>query len=528
MAHRMIGKTAKNGRRVVVLSCLFVLVAGCTAGPSQRPPVAVRGENLPAVSAGPAPPVTPEVLPPLPPQNPSLTFVDCTADLLAVLGLPADRDLSVECGELPVPADPTRPGLGSVLLGVVRVGTGGVSSEKAPLLALGDSVAGPTVGHAVELAARASPELLDRFTVIGLDRRGAGVDRLDCAPAEARAALIDADPAAITDADLAALLTQAGSIVQTCNLDPQSALSGFGAAATAVDVELLRSRLGVATLSAVGVGDGAVALSEWARSVPGGVGRLVLDGPGDPLATETEEAAARAASTEAAFDAFALACTAPGTCPLGIDPRAAVTGLLDGLRAQPLAAPDGRRLTAGGANRALLLGLLDPADWTAVSAALTAAIDGDAVPLLDVLDPVTGPRGRFDGTLAVACNDAASRLSPIEVGELATRLGSEHPLAGGVLALDLLACAPWPVGTAPPPPAPSDELPPVLVIGTAADPRAGLDASRRTARSLASGRFLDWQGAGTGAYPRTPCVTDVVEGLLVDDRIPPPATLCPP
>ncbi len=526
----MIEKMSGNGRRVGVALCLVALVTGCTVGPSQRPPVAVRGENVPVAPMEPAPFPTSDALPPLQPQNASISFTDCTVDALALLGLPAptDRDLTVECGELPVPVDPARPDLGSVLLGVVRAGTGGVPSEKPPLLALGDSVAEPTVAHAVELATRVSPALLEEFTMIGLDRRGSGVDRLACAPPEARAALIDADPAATAEADLAALLEQARSIVQDCNLDLPSALSGFGAAATAVDIELLRSRLGVATLSAIGVGDGAAALAAWAGSAPGGVGRLVLDGPGDPLAGEADEAAARAAGTEAAFDAFALACTGQGACPLGADPRATVTGLLDRLRTQPLATPDGRRLTAGAATRALLFGLSEPADWPALHAALAAAVGGDAVPLLAALDPLLGPLGRFDGALAVACNDAAARLSPLEVGELAARMRAEHPLAGGALALDLLACAPWPTGASTTPARPAGGLPPVLVIGTAADPRAGLEGSRRTAGSLPSGLFLGWQGAGTGAYPRTPCVTEVVEGMLVNGQVPTSGTLCPP
>ena len=37
----------------------------------------------------------------------------------------------------------------------------------------------------------------------------------------------------------------------------------------------------------------------------------------------------------------------------------------------------------------------------------------------------------------------------------------------------------------------------ILVIGTAADPRGALDGSRRTADSLATARFISWQGAGT-------------------------------
>jgi hypothetical protein len=66
------------------------------------------------------------------------------------------------------------------------------------------------------------------------------------------------------------------------------------------------------------------------------------------------------------------------------------------------------------------------------------------------------------------------------------------------------------------------------VIGTAADPRGALDGSRRTADSLATARFISWQGAGTGAYPRTPCVTRVVDAMLLKGVVPESGTLCPP
>ncbi|MDN5750642.1 MAG: hypothetical protein L0H64_19390, partial [Pseudonocardia sp.] len=413
--------------RAVALLTLLGLLAGCTVGPSLRPPVAVRGENL-SIPAPAAPVEVPEALPPLPPLQPqdtTIPFVDCTTDALAALGLPAPG-LRVECGELPVPVDPARNDLGSILLGVVRVSTASGPSDKPPLLALGDSVAGPTVAHAVELATRVSPALLEEFVIIGLDRRGAGVDRLDCAPPDARAALIDADPAATTEADLAALLERAREIVQDCTLKLSSALGGFGREATAVDVDLLRDRLGVAQLSAVGVGDGADALATWARAVPGGVGRLVLDGPSDLYVGEPARTAARAASAAAAFDAFALSCTALGDCPLGPDPRATVTTLVDTLRDRPLVAPDGRRLTAGGATTAILVALSEPNSWPATAAALAAGAAGDPGPLLGVLDPVAGPGTAVEGLLATACNDNPARRSPLEVGALAARRRAEH------------------------------------------------------------------------------------------------------
>ncbi|MCX6465127.1 MAG: hypothetical protein NTW05_16280, partial [Pseudonocardiales bacterium] len=283
-----------RSRAAVVAAVLAATVlAGCTVGPSQRPPVAVRGMEQPPVPAPPGD--TPAgVVPPLQPQDPTLRFADCTATAGPRAGITVPPGLRVECAELPVPVDLARPQLGGFLLDVVRVGPTGAPLDRPPLLLLGDTAAGGSAAHAVTLAGSLSPAVLERFTVVGMDRRGTGADLLDCAPPDARAALVDADPAATAEGDLARLLEQARSVVQSCTLTPPGVPTAYGSAAAASDVEQLRVRLGVPQLSAVGKGDGAGALAGWARSAPGAVGRLVLDGPPAPTAAEPADTAERA------------------------------------------------------------------------------------------------------------------------------------------------------------------------------------------------------------------------------------------
>jgi pimeloyl-ACP methyl ester carboxylesterase len=515
---------------VVVLVCIAALLAGCTVGPSQRPPVAVRGENLPP-AVTPAPPPPPDQQLPEPQQQrTAIPFYDCTEDTLATLStpLPTDRRLRIECGEITVAAEPGRPGGRAVTLAVLRVGLADAPPNRPPLLALGDTAGQPSARHAVVLAGRVSLRLLERYTLVGLDRRGSGLDVLDCAPDDARAALVDAGTGAATATALAELLEQARAVVQECNLTLDGGLTHYRSAATAADVEQLRAALGVDRLSAIGVGDGAGALAAWARAAPASVGRLVLDGPPHPTLDQPELAETRAAAAEAAFGAFALACTGQPSCALGADPRATVTALVDQLRTQPLVAVDGTRLTAGATVTALLLGLGEPRRWPELTAALAGAGAGDPAPLLALLAPVIGPRGRFDGMLATSCNDTQRRLAPGEVGDIAGRWRTAYPLFGGTFAMRLLACAPWPPGAPAATGGRAEGAPPFVVLATAADPRSPLDGARRAAESLAPARLLTWQGAGTGAYPRTPCVRSAVDAMLVDGVIPQPGTLCPP
>ncbi len=481
----------------------------------------------PAATAG-----APVPLPAPEPQHATLPVSDCTPSLLGSLDvpIPTDRTLRADCGTLTVPLDPAQPALGTVTLGVVRAGLADVPGRaplaaRPPLLVLGDTATDPTARRAVRLAAQVPTYLLAQYAIIGLDRRGTGTDTLDCADTSARAALVDADPAAL---DPRTLLERARAVVQACNVALDGQLSGFSSAAAADDIEAVRQSLGVARLSALGTGDGATALADWAREHPRAVGRLVLDGPSDPTVDEPDRSEARAKSAEAAFDAFAQRCTSRSTCPLGADPRTTVMALVGALRAAPLTAADGRKLTAGTAVMAIRVALGEPATWPALTDALYAARGGDATALLAGLAPTLGARGRYDAALATDCNDAQNRIAPAQIEDLARRWQAAYPLFGGSYAADLVACAPWPTGGGRLQPLAPPDLPPVTVVGTAAGPRVPMEATRAVAQSLPSAAFLGWQGAGTGAFPRTQCVNSLVDNMLVDGQLPDAGTLCPP
>lgn len=534
-----------TGRRTLVgglglLAVLALLVTGCSVGPSHRPPVAVRGSAMASPPPDASAATDPDALPPLLPQRPRLQgrdYTDCTADVLqavaaAGFALPPGRALKAGCGRLDVDTDPLQRSLGTSRLEVIRVGAADAPDSRPPLVVVGDSATGGSARVAVQLATAVSADVLHAFQLIGLDRRGSGADLLDCGPTETRALVVDAEGTVGTQATdpaaLDSLLEQARGIVSECYLQLDAALGSVRSAATADDLERLRLELRINRLNVLGIGDGASAAAVWAAAHPEAVGRVVLDSPVDLVTDEPDRSEARAAAAEAAFTAFATACLSWGSCPLGGDPRAAVTGLLTALQDRPLAGADGERLTPGIALTAIRSGLAEPARWPALAAGLATAGSGDPAGLFPFIAPVLGDRGSFDGELATSCNDAGRRFTPIEAGQLAERWAAQYPMFGAAAARRLLTCAPWPAtrstSTVAALPA---TAPPLLVVGTAANPRGGQAEARKVADTLGRSRYIGWQGAGAGAYPRSSCITSLVDKMLVGGALPQANTVCP-
>jgi pimeloyl-ACP methyl ester carboxylesterase len=520
---------------LVCLLAVLGLLAGCAAGPSNRPPVAVRGSGGGAGAPEPPPPPSPPPAPAVPVPDTgdasAVDFIDCTEDMRPVLPvpIPADRALRFECADMPVEPDSDNSRRRQSSIGLMRVSlTDRPAQQRPPLLVLGDSDGETGTLRAARLAAQVPLSVLQHFNLVGMDRRGEGTSRLDCAPPDVRQSILDVDLGIGDPTAADRLLEDARQVVQECYLTEGDTLTKYDTANTAQDVERARALLGVHTLSALGLGDGARALAVWAQSSPASVGRVVLDGPPDPTQDSIGAAEAQATAAEAAFDAFSKSCIASGGCPLGADPRGAVRQLAEQLRGRPQAGLDGEQLTASAMLHAVLIGLDDPERWPDLASSIASAHTGNPTGLLRYLDQLLGLNGRFDLALATRCNDTAQRVSPPQVLQLAGKWRVDHPLFGALMAQQLLMCTAWPVPSNPARVGPAVGAPPMLVLTAAASPRVPEQGYQRAADQLSPARVVNWQGAGRGAYPRTPCVTAAVDALLVDGAVPDASVLCPP
>ena len=508
----------------VAAAIAFALLAGCTVGPSQRPSLVVGGAapQTPAPSASSAPP-----LPKLDtPSGSQIAWIDCTEVTRQRLGLatlPAGQ--TFQCARVLSALDsPSAPGAGYTRLDLVKIGSGAT-----PLVVVNDLGGMPGSLYAAQLANVLPAQFLRTFSLIGVDRRGTGgSDPVHCVPESDRAQIVGYDP---TDTNLSGLLDASRDASQQCILALDTRSAALDTTRSAEDLETIRQQLGVAHLNAIGHGEGSRVLTTYANRYPGQVGRIVLDGAPDPTLNATDTVTAQAASAEAAFTAFARDCVLRN-CPLGADPKAALTQLLAQLRQQPLAMPDGTEVTNGTTINAVLTGLADRAGWPAMATAIADARAGNGDGLVALIGPVkdgtaTDP-ARLDAQLVSGCNDQPDRLAQAEVTATVKSLSGKDPLFGGVLAQSLLLCAPWAVPSVHLARPTAQGAPPILVLSTANDPVTPGTGTARTAHNLGSGVLVNWLGSGHGALGQSGCATQAAQGFLVNGHLPANPTTCPP
>lgn len=508
-------------RAALALLAVSVLTA-CSAGPSTRPVIAVKGEENQPVDqsalAGPQP------VPPLDEyKKDSLAWSPCNEQMKDRLGAnPPQGDQTYECARMTVVLDPPgRPGRGTLGIALMRVGTG-----KSALVVVNDPGGEPGTVKAARLAASLPKDLLSTYTIIGVDRRGTGrSDGISCVPQATRAQLVEYDPA---ETEQSNLVVAAGEASQECVLDLEGRLTAFDSWRAAADLERLRDYLGVDRLNAIGLGEGSRVVTTYAQRYPNRIGRIVLDGAPDPTLDQVGVLESRAVAAEAAFDEFAKDCKTRG-CALA-NPREDVKALLTQLRTTRVRG-EYVDLTPGSALNAILAGLTDRSRWPALADALVKARAGDAGGLFAFLDPLVNDLEenppRFDAGLVIGCNDTATRIPPDRVKALAVDWQSKHALFGAVFARQLLHCNPFP-----PPKAekldPLKSAPPIVVLSTANDPATPAPGTEHTAQRLPGSALIGWQGSGHGALALSGCATTAVRDYLIDAKVPSNGTVCPP
>jgi pimeloyl-ACP methyl ester carboxylesterase len=503
----------------------LAVLAGCTAGPSTRPEIVVN-DGPGRQSPTPAPATTQPVPPLEEPQGSGIRWGPCNDNVLDRLDEPPPPDwLTVSCGRVDSVLDsPYSPGRGTMRLQLLRAGSG-----RIPLVVVNDISGQPGTIHAARLAATLPRDFLERFSLIGVDRRGTGNSGPpDCVPPAVRRDLVGLDP--VVD-DVNDWLDPAKAAGQQCSIELESRLPALDTWRTAVDLDHVRRGLGISRLQAIGHGEGSRVLTVFADRFPDRVGRMVLDGLPDAAQDAVIGLEDVAAGAQATWQAFAQDCL-NRACELGADPHQSLPNLLTQLRNRSVTASNGIRVGPGVALRSVLIGLADRQAWPSLSAAVDAARQGNVEGLAELIAPVVLGTDEqaplLDAELVVGCNDTKTRLTVEQLSAIARDWNAKYPLFGPISAQRLAMCGVWPVPSTPVPTPTAKGAPPIVVLGTASDPVTPLPGTERAAGQLADAVVVSWQGGGHGALGLSACATSAAREFLELGTVPRHGTTCPP
>ncbi|OQS13654.1 hydrolase [Nocardia donostiensis] len=511
-------------RAVVLASALSIMIAGCGAGPSDRPGVAVERPPVPGgattTDAVPAPP-----RPGVPKTD--LSWHPCTQPTFDQFGLgPAPAGLVLDCAEYSTPIDASGSVLGSFRTAAVRARLPQTPADAAPLV-LTSGADRPSAATLAGLSAGPASALLAAHPIVAVDRRGIGGSQaIDCLPDDIRRGLHNNGQFAPGGDPVAAMteFSQDGTIACRDFLQPYDGT--FDTAHAADDIEQLRKQWQVDHIALLGTGNGALVALNYARKFGDHLARLILDSPVAVNADAVTRAEQRVQGAEAALTAFAQRCVGVG-CALGPDPRAVVTSLVG-----KAAAGDLGDISANALLTAVTGFLGSPrADQAAQVAeladALAAADRGDRGGLTALIRRETAATAS-DGQFVNGCTDTQQPPAPAQAADLAKAWGEKYPVFGRAAAISLLTCSAWPANPAQP--ALEDLELPVLVLAGVADPVAGAgQASVTGVLGTAGARHatVNWQGWGHPVSAHSGCAQQAVIDYLNEAKLPADGTACP-
>ena len=241
--------------------------------------------------------------------------------------------------------------------------------------------------------------ITDVYDVIGFDPRGVGSSTpVHCVSDAEMDAYLASDPSPDTPAEVTEMRRSWARFTAGCAAGSGPLLQHVSTVEVARDVDILRALVGDRSLYFFGASYGTYIGATYAALFPKRVGRMVLDGAVDPLATPHQSELNQAVGFETALTAYLKYCVAGGGCPLGGDlntARSNLAALFKQLDAKPLATTSGRRLTEGLAFLGVIVTLYSRSTWTYLTQGLAAAVQGQGDILLALSDAYSrAPAGR--------------------------------------------------------------------------------------------------------------------------------------
>jgi pimeloyl-ACP methyl ester carboxylesterase len=446
-----------------------------------------------------------------------------------------------ECTTVKVPLDYAEPDGTTIGLALIRARAEPKDGQRR-IGSLLFNFGGPG-GSGVSIlpfAAEDYGKLHERYDLVSFDPRGVGESAgVRCLGDKALDRLYATDATPDDAAEERTSVVGSRKATDACEKNSGRVLRHVNTESTARDLDLLRHLLSDDKLHYFGVSYGTELGGVYAHLFPGNVGRAVFDAVVDPTEDTAQGALSQAKGFQLALDDFLKDCAKDADCPTSDDPAEGtrrITALLDELDSKPLPTQSGRRLTQSHAVNGIAAALYSEETWDFLKQGLQEAeLLGTGNLLLAFSESLLGrdEQGRYSNmqpaNSAINCADTKDRYTADDVHKQMPAFRAASPVFGEFLAWSLLQCTGWPVtGPSETVDVRADGSAPILIVGNTGDPATPYEGAKKMADGLGEGVGVEltYRGEGHGAYGNSNCVTDAVNGYLLDGKVPADGTVC--
>jgi pimeloyl-ACP methyl ester carboxylesterase len=384
-----------------------------------------------------------------------------------------------------------------------------------------------------------SPEILERFDIVGFDPRGVGESAaIKCLNDAETDASFAADPKPDDEAEFALFISDARDYFAKCSENTEH-LTNYSTLNSARDLEILRSALGDEQLNFLGKSYGTYLGTLYAELFPESVGRFVLDGAVDPNSNNREAVLGQAIGFESALNAFISNCLNSSSCALTGDLQSArnqVIDLLTNTAITPLESKSGREVTEGLVLLGIASALYDSeSGWPVLRDAFKEATLGSGTSFLTLADQYAGRQE--NGKYLSNENDALQVISCLDQNELETvstfkkgvaEFAKRAPIFGPYLAYAGLACRYFPnLCSVEQIEIKSLKTKPILIVGTTRDPATPYKWAQSLAKIFEGSILITLDGDGHAGHGRgSTCVDSAVDRYLLTGAMPKSELFC--
>ncbi len=439
-----------------------------------------------------------------------------------------------QCSILKVPIDYTDFTLGTFDIALLRYRDAEQHNRIGSLVVNPGGPGASGVQFAYNAEYIVSPDILERYDIVGFDPRGVGdSSAIHCRSDKETDASFAADAKPDSVSELNQLIKSSQEFIEKCEKKTKY-LNHFSTSQAARDMDLLRSALGDTELNFLGKSYGSYLGLLYADLFPQNVGRIVLDGATDPNASNLEASITQATGFDLALNAFVKDCFKKSSCPL---PKGSTSqyfsDLFQSANKTPLASKTDRVVTEA----LLVLGTASAlydnvSGWPQLRRAIKQAQLGKGDEFLSLADQYTGRQ--LDGKYLDNQNDAAAiiycldmqRVSTLsEIKENAKLFAKTAPVFGPYVAYGGIACNY--ISRKNSPANLSGGLVstrtanPIVIVGTTRDPATPYKWALSLHKYLQGSVLISLDADGhTGHNRGSSCVDDAVDKYLLTGAVP--------